>query len=42
VEGRAAAYAREHGLDEAFLVRLADLLMTEAIRIEEAIVADPD
>lgn len=39
VERQAAARAREHDLDEAFLVRLADLLMEEAIRVEEAIVA---
>lgn len=39
VKRQAAARAREHGLDEGFLVRLADLLMEEAIRIEEAIVA---
>jgi chorismate mutase len=39
VERQAAARAREHDLDEGFLVRLADLLMEEAIRIEEAIVA---
>ena len=39
VQRQAAARAREHGLDEAFLVRLADLLMEEAIRVEEAIVA---
>ncbi len=41
VEGRAAAWAREHGLDEAFLVRLSALLMEEACRIEDAILADP-
>lgn len=39
VERQAAARAREHGLDEGLLVRLADLLMAEAIRIEEGIVA---
>jgi chorismate mutase len=39
VERRAAAYAREHDLDEAFLVRLCDLLMQEACRVEEAVVA---
>jgi len=39
VKRQAAARAREHGLDEGFLVRLADLLMEEAIRIEEAVVA---
>jgi chorismate mutase-like protein len=39
VERQAAARAREHGLDEGFLVRLADLLMAEAIRVEEEIVA---
>ena len=39
VERQAAARAREHGLDEGFLVRLADLLMEEAIRVEEGIVA---
>ena len=39
VERQAATRAREHDLDEGFLVRLADLLMEEAIRIEEAIVA---
>jgi len=41
VKGRAAAWAREHGLDEAFLVRLSALLMEEACRIEDAILADP-
>jgi len=40
VERQAAARAREHGLDEDFLVRLADLLMEEAIRVEEAVVGD--
>lgn len=39
VERQAAARAREHGLDEGFLVRLADMLMEEAIRIEEVVVA---
>ncbi|GAA4865470.1 chorismate mutase [Actinomycetospora straminea] len=39
VERRAAEHARAHGLDETFLVRLADLLMEEAIRVEEEIVA---
>jgi len=38
VERQAAGYARAHGLSEAFLVRLADLLMEEAIRVEEEIV----
>lgn len=38
VERQAAARAREHGLDETFSVRLADLLMEEAVRVEEAIV----
>ena len=39
VQRQAAARAREHGLDEGFMVRLADMLMEEAIRIEEAVVA---
>ena len=39
VKRQAVARAREHGLDEGFLVRLADLLMEEAIRIEEVVVA---
>jgi chorismate mutase-like protein len=39
VQRQAAARAREHGLDEGFLVRLADMLMAEAIRVEEDVVA---
>lgn len=38
VERQAADYARAHGLSETFLVRLADLLMEEAIRVEEGVV----
>ncbi|MDD7938629.1 chorismate mutase [Actinomycetospora lutea] len=39
VEQQAADFARDNGLSGTFLVRLADLLMEEAIRVEEAIVA---
>jgi 4-amino-4-deoxychorismate mutase len=38
VQRQAAARAREHGLDEGFAVRLADMLMAEAIRLEEDVV----
>jgi chorismate mutase-like protein len=37
VQRQAAARAREHGLDEGFFVRIADMLMAEAIRVEETV-----
>ncbi len=41
VQGRAAAYAGEHGIDRAFLRRLYDLVIAETCRLEDAVMA-PD
>jgi 4-amino-4-deoxychorismate mutase len=40
VHRRAGAYAAEHGLDTAFMRRLYDLIIDEACRIEELVIAE--
>lgn len=38
VKERAAAYAREHGIDPAFLDRLYDLIIEETCRLEDLVI----
>jgi chorismate mutase len=39
VQGRAAVYARRHGIDAAFLRRLYDLIIEETCRVEDLVIA---
>jgi chorismate mutase-like protein len=40
VQRRAAAYAREHGIDAKFLGRLYDLIIDETCRVEDLVIAE--
>jgi chorismate mutase-like protein len=39
VKERAARYAADHGLDEAFLVNLYDAIITEMCRVEDLVMS---
>ncbi|GGY38808.1 4-amino-4-deoxychorismate mutase CmlD [Streptomyces omiyaensis] len=39
VKDRAARYAADHGLDEAFLVNLYDAIITEMCRVEDLVMS---